>query len=153
MRKVLISFLIIFLGLSGCISRQENRISEYFEFTPEDIKNFENIELPLDSNLEAIKYSLNIQEVRDALLDTNSRAYKKYGANWEARATLLSPIGGGGNKSFLEEIRDKTREEGYIVDWQKGKECDIYSIQLKFSKDGTFLFQLNTVGISLGTCK
>lgn len=119
----------------------------------DDITNYQAVNLPLDSPEEAIQYSLSIPEVREILLNKGTFAYQKYGEAWSASASLVSPVGGTG----IENVEnDKSKEEGYIVNWNKGKKCDFYVLQIKFALDGTLLTNLTRYeerGLSVGTCK
>lgn len=119
-------------------------------YTPKEITNYQNVDLPLDSPEEAIEYSLSFESVRTLLLDQNGLAYDKYGANWQANARLVSPIGGSG-MNFTELYKEKMKGEGYIVNWGKGKRCNSYDFQLKFSLDGTLLTE--QIMPSWGNCK
>jgi len=147
MKKTLLIILFC-IFLVGCTGNDFTRYGEIY--SPQDIMNYQNIVLPLDSPEEAIEYSLSFSQVRSLLLEKNNTAYERYGENWQASATLIKPVGGNG-KNFTESYREKMEKEGYIVSWHKGKECDFYGFQLNFSPDGTLLVEHMAIG--WGNCK
>ncbi len=143
--KILILYLLIVIIVGVLIFLLINKESNNYSFN--EITNYQTVSLPLDSPEEAIQYSLSIPEVRDILLNKDTADYRKYGEEWSARAFIHSPIGEIGS--------DKFQEEGYIVNWYKGKKCHSYELLLSVTLNGVLLTNLTSSEgrpVLLSTC-